>query len=50
VLFRSGAGEPGSFVLVRPDAYRARVLAQATPEAIADAVRTALALPLDPAP
>jgi 3-(3-hydroxy-phenyl)propionate hydroxylase len=45
-----GAGEPGSFVLVRPDAYRARVLAQATPEAIADAVRTALALPLDPAP
>ena len=43
-----GAGEPGSFVLVRPDAYRARVLAQATPEAIAEAVRTALAL--DPAP
>jgi len=38
-----GAGDAGSFVLVRPDAYRAAVLANATPQAIASAVRTALA-------
>lgn len=38
-----GAGDAGSFVLVRPDAYRAAVLPNATPEAIASAVRTALA-------
>ncbi|KAB7549724.1 FAD-binding monooxygenase, partial [Verminephrobacter sp. Larva24] len=38
-----GAGAPGSFVLVRPDAYRAAVLANATPAAIATTLRTALA-------
>ncbi|EJL79377.1 2-polyprenyl-6-methoxyphenol hydroxylase-like oxidoreductase [Variovorax sp. CF313] len=38
-----GAGDAGSFVLVRPDAYRAAVLANATPQAVASAVRTALA-------
>ncbi|MNT75011.1 hypothetical protein D3C72_2138700 [compost metagenome] len=34
----------GGFVLVRPDAYRAALLARATPDTIASAVRTALAL------
>ncbi|WP_447779552.1 FAD-dependent oxidoreductase [Variovorax boronicumulans] len=34
----------GGFVLVRPDAYRAALLAQATPDTITAAVRTALAL------
>ena len=39
-----GIGDPGSFVLVRPDAYRAALLAQATAESIANALRAALAL------
>ena len=38
-----GIGDPGGFVLLRPDAYRAALLAQATPESIANALRTALA-------
>ncbi|MNW04843.1 hypothetical protein D3C71_2009980 [compost metagenome] len=41
-------GATGGFVLVRPDAYRAAVLAQATPDTITAAVRTALALPSSP--
>lgn len=40
----SGASAPGSFVLVRPDAYRAAVLADAAPAAIAALLRTTLAL------
>jgi 3-(3-hydroxy-phenyl)propionate hydroxylase len=38
-----GIGDAGSFALVRPDAYRAAVLANAAPETIASALRTALA-------
>ncbi|MDM0009037.1 FAD-dependent monooxygenase [Variovorax sp. J22G73] len=41
-----GIGNVGSFALVRPDAYRAAVLQHATPQAIASAVRTALAQPV----
>ena len=37
-----GLREPGSFALVRPDAYRAALLAHASPDAIAAALRTAL--------
>jgi 3-(3-hydroxy-phenyl)propionate hydroxylase len=43
-----GLHEAGSFVLVRPDAYRAATLSQATPDAIAAAVRTALAIEANP--
>jgi 3-(3-hydroxy-phenyl)propionate hydroxylase len=43
-----GLHAPGSFVLVRPDAYRAATLPQATPEAIAAAVRRALAIEAAP--
>jgi 3-(3-hydroxy-phenyl)propionate hydroxylase len=43
-------GGTGGFALVRPDAYRAAVLANATPQSIASALRTALALDLDPTP
>ena len=39
-----GLHDAGSFVLVRPDAYRAATLPHATPDAIATALRTALAL------
>lgn len=35
----------GGFVLVRPDAYRAALLVQPTPDTVTAAVRTALALP-----
>jgi 3-(3-hydroxy-phenyl)propionate hydroxylase len=38
-----GLHDAGSLVLVRPDAYRAAALPHATPAAIADALRTALA-------
>jgi 3-(3-hydroxy-phenyl)propionate hydroxylase len=38
-----GIGDAGSFALVRPDAYRAAVLANVTPETIASTLRTALA-------
>lgn len=38
-----GAHAPGSFCLVRPDAYRAALLQDPTPAAIAAAVHTALA-------
>jgi 3-(3-hydroxy-phenyl)propionate hydroxylase len=38
-----GLREAGSFALVRPDAYRAALLAHASPDAIAAALRTALA-------
>jgi 3-(3-hydroxy-phenyl)propionate hydroxylase len=40
--------DEGSFVLVRPDAYRAATLPHATPDAIAKALRTALALDANP--
>lgn len=43
-----GLDAPGAFVLVRPDAYRAATLAQATPDTIAQALRTALALAPNP--
>lgn len=38
-----GGESPGSFCLVRPDAYRAALLTDPTPTAIAAALRTALA-------
>ncbi|SDD77564.1 3-(3-hydroxy-phenyl)propionate hydroxylase [Variovorax sp. CF079] len=38
-----GVGSPGSFCLVRPDAYRAALLTDPTPAAIATALHTALA-------
>jgi 3-(3-hydroxy-phenyl)propionate hydroxylase len=38
-----GLHDAGGFVLVRPDAYRAATLPRATPAAIADALRRALA-------
>ncbi|RST56245.1 FAD-dependent monooxygenase [Variovorax sp. MHTC-1] len=38
-----GIESPGSFCLVRPDAYRAALLSEPTPAAIAAALRTALA-------
>ncbi|MBT2322311.1 FAD-dependent monooxygenase [Variovorax paradoxus] len=38
-----GAGAPGSFCLLRPDAYRAALLTDPTPAAIAAALHTALA-------
>jgi 3-(3-hydroxy-phenyl)propionate hydroxylase len=38
-----GIQAAGSFVLIRPDAYRAATLPHATPDAIAVALRTALA-------
>jgi 3-(3-hydroxy-phenyl)propionate hydroxylase len=38
-----GLRDAGSLVLVRPDAYRAATLTNATSAAIADALRTALA-------
>ena len=44
LLAHLGLHEAGSFVLVRPDAYRAATLSNATPDAIAAALRTALAL------
>lgn len=39
-----GVGAPGSFVLVRPDAYRCAVLSDATPAAIAALLRATLSL------
>lgn len=48
-LVHLGLAHPGSLLLVRPDAYRAALLPAATPQAIAQAVRTALAR-IDPRP
>ena len=44
-LAHLGLDAPGQLLLLRPDAYRAALLGAATPDALARAVRTALALP-----
>jgi len=44
-LAHLGLDAPGQMLLVRPDAYRAALLGAATPDALARALRTALAMP-----